>query len=140
MRGAALALAAAVGLLAGCNPHADECESICRQFVVGCEFTAWPTAEQCRAGCEEDMYRRDDAADVFACYEAAVAPPSRIEAGARVDAAVDRGFFAEEIAAGTWDREATIDAAVEAGTCDLFAVVQCKVEAVQVRPDPPLLP
>lgn len=133
----ALLLASLVG--PGCASQAKECESVCRRMVSGCGFTAWTSVEQCSSGCVEDMYRRDDADVVLACYMAAVEPPSRAEAEASVDDAVAHGLFEREVMTGTFDREAWVDRAVTDGTCDVFAVVQCKVDAVQVAPTGPFI-
>jgi len=108
-------------------------------MVSGCEFTAWTSVEQCKTGCLEDMYRRADVDEVLACYEAALDPPTRAQAEARVDEAVEHGFFEREVATGTFDRDAWVDRAIEDGTCDVFAVVQCKVDAVQVAPTGPFI-
>ena len=133
----ALALASfalLLSLAAGCNPSQSGCESICRQLITGCEFTAWSSAEQCQAGCVEDMYRRSDAEDVLACYQAAIDPISRAEAEDRVDRALEKGALGGLTLSDGIDREAVIQQTLEASSCDVFAVVQCKVEAVQVAP------
>jgi len=108
--------------------------------VSGCEFSAWSSVTQCTDGCIEDMYRRDDATEVLACYAAAVDEPPRAEVEATLEVALAHGFFADEVAAGTFDREARVTAGIAAGTCDLFAVVQCKVDAVQEAPAGLFLP
>ncbi|MCP4871184.1 MAG: hypothetical protein GY898_20945 [Proteobacteria bacterium] len=123
----------------GCNPHAEGCEAVCRKFVSGCEFSAWSNVTQCQEGCMEDMYRRSDATEVLACYTAAVDAPARASVEATLDRALEHGFFADEVTAGTFDREAKVAEGIEAGTCDLFAVVQCKVDAVQIAPTGPFL-
>lgn len=130
----ALLLLIALACAAGCNPHATECEAICRKFVSGCEFSAWSSVTQCQDGCMEDMYRRSDADEVLACYTAAVEEPARASVETQLDRALAHGFFADEVAAGTFDREAKVTEGIAAGTCDLFAVVQCKVDAVQEPP------
>jgi len=127
-------------LLTGCVTNGAECERICTRFVTDCGFNAWGSVEQCRVGCVEDLYRRDDAAEVIACYDAAVDAPTTEQAAAVLDRATDAGLFSEQQAAGTFDRDVAIQDAVGHGTCDPFAVVQCKVEAVQVRPTAPLVP
>ena len=126
-------LAAALVLLAlaGCSDTEQECEAICARFIDECGFTAWSGVEQCTAGCVEDMYRRDDGDSVFACYHAAVDAPDRAVAEARVDRAIEAGLF-DAPSMVPFDKEGAIDEAVAVGTCDLFAVIQCKVEAVQV--------
>jgi len=133
------AVAVALVSVAGCNPNAKECEAICRRFVSGCGFGAWSSVEQCQSGCVEDMYRRTDVDAVMACYEAAVDAPTREQAEAKVDAAIDGGFFGLQVADGTFDRESLVVGAIESGTCDVFAVIQCKVEAVQERPSGPFI-
>jgi hypothetical protein len=85
------------------------------------------------------MYRRSDAKDLFACYESAVAAPNDEEAARRVTRAQAAGLFDSAIAEGTWDEAAEVTRAKDLGTCDLFAFVQCKVEAVQVVPQAPLV-
>jgi len=122
-------------LLAGCETTSSKCEDVCEQFVTDCGFSGWPTVTACRAGCVEDLYRRDDVDEVLACYRAAVAPPTPAEAQERVDEAVAEGLFDRAIVAGTFDLEATVQEAIEWGTCDAFAVVQCKVDAVTKRPE-----
>ena len=122
-----LALAA---LLAGCDDHSDGCESVCRSFLFDCGVTAWADVEQCTAGSGEDLYRRTDADEVLACYEAAIAVPTRAQAEAKVDAAFEAGLFGE-ILIGMPDRDTLVEQAIQSGTCDVFEVVQCKVEAVQ---------
>jgi hypothetical protein len=135
-----LLLLAIASFVVGCNPHADACDSICRRFVAGCDFSAWSSVQQCTDGCVEDMYRRDDVEEVLACYEAAVDAPTRAQVEATIDRALEHGFFVDEVAAGTFDRNARVTAGIEAGTCDLFAVVQCKVDAVQKPPSGLFLP
>lgn len=130
-RRAALILLLGALALAGCDRIPEGCEAICSRFVVECGFTAWSGVEQCAAGCVEDLYRRDDAEEVLACYHAAVDVPSRTEAEARVDRAIEAGLF-DQPSVIPFDKEAVIDGAVDSGTCDLFAVIQCKVVAVQV--------
>ena len=122
-----------------CNPWSSRCEDLCSQLKEDCNFSAWATSEQCRQGCVDDMYRRDDAEELFACYERAVAVPSADEAIARVAQAQQAGLFDKAIEAGSWDQASEEARAIELGTCDLFAFVQCKVEAVQVAPQLPLL-
>ena len=138
MRTLCLLLMACLG--SGCVTNGAECERICARFVTECGFNAWTSVEQCRVGCVEDLYRRDDADEVLACYDAAIDVPTSDQAGALVDRAAAAGLFAEQVAAGTFDRAAAVQEAIVHGTCDPFAVVQCKVEAVQVRPDAPLVP
>ena len=125
---------------AGCVTNSAECERLCTRFVSDCGFNAWGSVEQCRVGCVEDLYRRTDADAVIACYDAAVDVPTVEQAGALVDRAVEAGLFSEQVTAGTFDRGAAVVDAQTHGTCDAFAVVQCKVEAVQVRADAPLVP
>ena len=127
-------------LCSGCVTNNAECERMCGRFVNECGFNAWASVEQCRVGCVEDLYRRTDAAEVIACYDAAVDVPTAEQAGALVDRATEAGLFSEQITAGTFDRNTAVQQAIVNGTCDAFAVVQCKVEAVQVRPTAPLLP
>lgn len=131
-------LSATLGLV-GCNPWSERCENLCTQLMNDCEYSAWATTEQCRQGCTDDLYRRDDAADVMTCYESAVAVPSAEEAASRVARAREAGLFDKAIEAGTWDQTAEEARAVELGTCDLFAFVQCKVGAVQVEPKLPMI-
>ncbi len=126
-------------LLGGCNPWATRCETLCSSLIDECGFGAWSSTEQCRSGCIEDMYRRADAKDLFTCYESAVAAPDDAEAAQRVARAQAAGLFDSAIAAGTWDEAAEVTRAKTLGTCDLFAFVQCKVEAVQVVPEAPLV-
>ncbi len=127
----ALLVALLLGVLAGCSDVPDQCEAICSRFLNECGFVAWSGVEQCAAGCVEDMYRRDDTDQVFACYHAAVDPPTTAEAEARVDRAIEAGLF-DQPSVVPFDKQAVIDEAIDSGTCDLFAVVQCKVDAVQV--------
>lgn len=126
-------------LLGGCNPWSTRCETLCSSLIDDCGFGAWSSTEQCRSGCIEDMYRRSDAKDLFACYESAVAEPDAAEAAQRVARAQKAGLFDEAIAAGTWDEASELTRATALGTCDLFSFVQCKVEAVQVVPKAPLV-
>ena len=125
--------------LAGCNTWSDRCESLCGRLVDECGFTAWSSSEQCRVGCVDDMYRRHDAAELLACYEAAIDPPDSETAEQRVRRAREGGLFDDAISAGSFDEAAEVQRAVELGTCDAFAFVQCKVEAVQVAPQTPLV-
>lgn len=128
-----------VTILSGCNQWSSRCETLCTSLFNDCSLEAWSSIEQCRLGCVEDMYRRNDAKDLFTCYETALAPPTLEEAATRVTRAQQAGLFEAEIAAGTWDEEAEVQRALELGSCDLFAFVQCKVEAVQVVPTAPLV-
>jgi len=132
-------LLSALALLGGCNPWSTRCETLCSSLIDDCGFGAWSSTEQCRSGCIEDMYRRSDAKDLFACYESAVAAPNDEEAARRVTRAQAAGLFDSAIAEGTWDEAAEVTRAKDLGTCDLFAFVQCKVEAVQVVPQAPLV-
>jgi hypothetical protein len=135
-----LLLLALVAVLSfGCVTNGNECEEICTRFVTDCGFNAWGGVEQCRIGCVEDLYRRADADEVLACYHAAVDPPTSEQAEALVDRATEAGFFDDRIEAQTFVRADAVTEAIGNGTCDAFAVVQCKVEAVQVRPTAPLL-
>jgi len=61
------------------------------------------------------------------------------DAARRVTRAQEAGLFDTAINAGTWDEATEVQRALELGTCDLFAFVQCKVEAVQVVPKAPLV-
>jgi hypothetical protein len=125
--------------LAGCNPWSSRCETLCESLIDGCGFGAWSSVEQCRAGCVDDMYRRSDAEELFSCYEDAVATPSIEDASRRVSRAREAGLFDAAIAEGSWDEPGEVQRALELGRCDLFAFVQCKVEAVQVVPRAPLV-
>ncbi|MBJ93634.1 MAG: hypothetical protein CMP23_04080 [Rickettsiales bacterium] len=120
--------------LTGCESHRSECEDICRSFVNTCEWNAWTHVSQCTQGCVEDMYRRHDVDEVFACYRRAVAAPAREEARQVVERALDAGLFSKSQEIGEFDLEAEVDRAVEAGTCDPFAAVQCKVQALKTEP------
>lgn len=126
-----VALAVLLVGVRGCGSDAEGCESICRRFVDECGFSAWQTVEQCAAGCVEDLYRRDDKDRVLECYHAAVDAPTREQAEVAVDAAIEAGLFSQPHI-GPFDREAAVQEAVAAGTCDVFAVVQCKVDSIQV--------
>jgi hypothetical protein len=128
---AALLLLLGLVALAGCSDVPDRCDAICSRFVVDCEFTAWSSVDQCAAGCVEDMYRRTDAHDVLDCYHAAVDTPTAQQSEARVDRALEAGLLGEASFI-PFDRAAAVDQAMSAGTCDMFAVVQCKAESVQV--------
>jgi hypothetical protein len=121
-------------LLSACSQVRPECELVCRKFVTVCEFPAWSTVEQCTQGCVDDMYRRDDWQVVLDCYARAADPPTEDEAAAWVDAALAAGRWAQQVAAGSFDRPAALDLARDSLTCDAFAVVQCKVDSVL---DPP---
>jgi hypothetical protein len=129
----------ALALFCGCNPWSNRCETLCSGLMDTCSFGAWSSVEQCRMGCVDDMYRRSDASELFACYESAIAAPSPGEASQRVARARAAGLFDATIAAGTWDEETEVTRALELGTCDLFAFGQCKVDAVQVVPEAPLV-
>lgn len=118
----------------GCDSNRGDCEAICRTFINTCEWTAWSHVSQCTQGCVEDMYRRDDVAEIFACYRAATAEPSRQDAEATVQRALDAGLFAKAQELGSFDLQVAIDAAIQHGTCDAFAVVQCKVQALKAPP------
>jgi len=132
------ALLFAVGLSAvlfsGCSPTEKRCEEVCLQFVSDCGWTAWENLAQCQVGCVDDTYRRDDADELLDCYAKAASTPSLEESAALVDQAIEAGVFAIEQASGAFDRDAAITAAVEQGTCDAFAVVQCRADAVKHRP------
>jgi len=80
------------------------------------------------------MYRRDDAEEIFSCYRAAVAAPSREEAAATVERALAAGLFSRELELGEFNLEVAVDSAIENGTCDAFAAVQCKVQALKAPP------
>ena len=122
------------GTLGGCDSPRDECEQICRSFIQTCEWNAWGYVSQCTQGCVEDMYRRDDAEEIFACYRSAVAAPTRQEAGETVQRALDAGLFSKDLAVGQFNLEESIARAIEHGTCDPFAAVQCKVDALKATP------
>lgn len=130
-----------IALLAGCGggDNGPRCEQVCRKFVNVCEWPAWTSVEQCKRGCLEDMYRRNDADAVLDCYAAAADPPTTEAVEAAVDEAIARGVYATGISQGTFDRAAAISQTTEQMTCDPFAAVQCKTDAVLVRPDLPLV-
>jgi len=132
--GLGLVLALLGSALPGCDSQRGECEQICRTFITTCEWNAWSYVSQCTQGCVEDMYRRDDAEEIFACYRSAVAAPSREEATATVERALAAGLFSKDLEVGEFNLEVAIDSAIENGTCDAFAAVQCKVEALKARP------
>ena len=121
-------------LLPACESHRDECEEICRTFISTCEWNAWSHVSQCTQGCVEDMYRRNDADEVFDCYRAAIAPPSREDARATVQQALDAGLFAKAQDLNEFVFEVAVDEAIAHGTCDPFAAVQCKVQALKAPP------
>lgn len=125
--------------LAGCTPNRSQCDALCSKLVNTCEWPAWTSADQCADGCIDDLYRRDDADDLIACYNAAADAPSAELAGARVDLAVEQGVYDSQIAQGTYDRPGAIVQMTERMTCDPFAAVQCKTDAVLVRPNLPLV-
>ena len=127
-------VAALVLLIPACTTHSEHCETLCKRFVNDCQFSAWSNVSQCTQGCVDDMYRRDDAQEVFDCYRAAIAPPSREQAAITVQRAVDAGLFSKDQEVGLFDLDAAIDAAIEHGTCDPFAAVQCKVQALKQPP------
>ncbi len=129
-----------LALLAGCGrTNRAQCQALCSKFVNTCGWPAWTSVEQCQQGCLDDLYRRDDAEDLLACYNAAADPPSAEEAGELVDAAVERGVYDAQILQGTFDRTTAIERMTDQMTCDPFAAVQCKTEAVLVQPDLPLV-
>jgi len=129
-----LAVGLGLAFFSGCSPHEKRCEEVCLQFVNDCGWTAWENLAQCQVGCVDDTYRRDDANELLDCYSSAAAVPSLEEAAAAVERAVEAGFFSVEQASGTFDREAATTLAVEQGTCDAFALVQCRADAVKRRP------
>ncbi len=130
-------LAALIGC--GSGDNGPRCEQICRKFVNVCEWPAWTSVEQCKQGCLDDMYRRSDAAEVLNCYAAAADPPTQEVVQASVDEALARGVYGVAISQGTFNREQAELRALEQMTCDPFAAVQCKTEAVLVQPDLPLV-
>ncbi len=134
-----MALLLGLALVAGCSPHRNQCQALCSKMVNTCGWPAWTSVDQCREGCQDDLYRRDDADELIACYHAAADPPSPEEAGARVDLGIEQGVYDAQIAQGTFDRDTAIASLTERMTCDPFAAVQCKTNAVLVRPDLPLV-
>lgn len=126
-------------LLAGCQSTARRCESVCTEFMTTCGWTAWADVDSCKAGCEDDLYRRSDADEVLDCYEAAVAQMPREQAEDVIDQALLEGIFSTQEAANTFNYIREVERFQEASTCDLFATVQCKVQAVQQPIDTPLL-
>ena len=121
-------------MLAGCGSHEEECKEICRSFITTCEWNAWSHVSQCTQGCVEDMYRRDDADEVFDCYRTAIAAPRRAAAQVTVQRALDAGLFAKAQDLNEFNIEEAIDKAIAHGTCDPFAAVQCKVQALKQPP------
>ncbi len=138
MRTVLLALLAVLAL-SGCNPNRNTCHALCSKFVNTCGWPAWTSVDQCRQGCMDDLYRRDDGNELIACYNAAADPPSAEVAGARVDLAVEQGVYDLQILQGTFDRASAVADMTQKMTCDPFAAVQCKTEAVLVEPDLPLV-
>jgi hypothetical protein len=127
-------------VLGGCSSTGRRCEAVCTEFMTTCGWTAWPSVDVCKSGCEDDLYRRSDATEVLDCYEAAVAPLSEEEAEALVTRALTEGIFTAQEDAGTFSYIGEVQRTVDASTCDLFATVQCKVQATQQPADAPLLP
>jgi len=138
MRSLLLMMVVVMGL--GCQPNRNECQALCSKLVNTCGWPAWTSVDQCREGCLDDLYRRDDSEELIACYNEAADPPTIEAANARVDLAVAQGVFDAQIAQGTFTRESAMAQMTEKMTCDPFAAVQCKTEAVLVRPDLPLVP
>lgn len=126
-------------LLLGCDSTSRRCESVCTEFMTTCGWTAWPTVDACKAGCEDDLYHRSDASEVLDCYEAAVAPLSEEAAEAQVARALTEGMFAAQEAADSFNYILELDRYRTASECDLFATIQCKVLAVQQPVRTPLL-
>ena len=125
-------------VLVGCVAHRNDCETLCRRMVDpieegGCGLRAWKTQVQCVQGCVDDLYRRDDADTILACYWGALDGVSREKAEVAVDAAVEEGLIGAELRGDTVDE-------VMGRRCDLFEIVQCKTEATRTHWDPPLLP
>lgn len=126
-------------LLAGCATAASKCEDLCVRLVDDCAFTAWPSVESCRVGCMDDLYRRDDVDDVLGCYHAALDGPTEAVAEAKVTEALDAGYWAAEVEAGTFDRPARVQQVRADGRCDPFAVVQCRIDSAGDEAPSPLL-
>ncbi len=131
-------LIAAMLATLGCNNTARRCESVCTEFMTSCGWTAWPSVDACKAGCEDDLYRRSDATEVLDCYEASVAEMTEDEAQELVNRAITEGVFVAD--ATEFSYIAEVQRVVEASRCDVFATVQCKVQSVQQPVDTPLLP
>lgn len=122
----ALTLAATV---AGCATHEKQCRALCTQLVADpCNLPSWPTEEQCVRGCMDDLYRRDDAEEILACYQGAIDGPTRAQAEALVDRAIGEGLFEAESVAGTFDREFEVEV-LDRRSCDLFQLIDCKTRA-----------
>ena len=126
--------------LLGCTQNnGPRCERLCSKFVNTCAWPAWTSVEQCKQGCIEDLYRRDDAEAVLDCYEEAADPPSAEAAAAAVDEALLIGVYDVQLFQGTFDRERAEEQMTERLTCDPFAAVQCKTRSVLTRPELPLV-
>lgn len=126
-------------LLLGCSSTARRCESVCTEFMTTCGWTAWPSVDVCKAGCEDDLYRRGDASDVLDCYESAIAPLPQEAAEEIVTRALTEGMFRAQEEANTFSYIAEVERYTSASECDLFATIQCKVLAVQQPVNTPLL-
>lgn len=118
-----------VSTIAGCATHEKPCRALCTQLVADpCNLPSWPTEEQCVRGCMDDLYRRDDAEEILACYQGAIDGPTRAQAEALVDRAIGEGLFEAESVAGTFDREFEIEV-LDRRSCDLFQMIDCKTRA-----------
>lgn len=128
-----------LGSLAGCNRNANQCRALCSKFVNTCEWPAWTSVEQCEQGCIDDLYRRDDADELLACYHAAADAPTDEVVEAAVDRGIAAGVYDVQIAQGSFDRDAAKTVLSQRMTCDAFAAVECKTEAVLQEPNLPLV-
>jgi hypothetical protein len=143
MKPSILAFVGSALLLSACDNHRDACTSLCHRMVDpvedgGCALHAWKTHAQCVQGCIDDLYRRDDAETILACYQGALDGASRATAEDAVDTAIAERLFTGVGTTGGIDREETITDLM-ARRCDLFAIVRCKTEATRAEWDAPLL-
>ncbi len=124
-------------LLSACTGTERQCEQLCQKMVGTCAWQAWSSVEVCTQGCLDDLYRREDSAEIVACYDAAVEPMTRDAAEAAVTDALNAGLLADDSPDFSFLGE--VQRLQDGSACDAFAVIRCKQGAAPSRPDLPLV-
>lgn len=66
---------AALVALSGCDTAQSECETLCRELVMTCDYAAYPTLDSCVQGCEYDQSRGADIQGETECIQDAACDP-----------------------------------------------------------------
>lgn len=68
-------LAAVALVLPGCSTPESDCETLCRELVMTCDYAAYPTLDSCVQGCNYDLSQGADIPSEMECIQEASCDP-----------------------------------------------------------------